>query len=97
MMLALGQLSVKPLFSVGGVTCTSDEHSPPLVLEGDTWKGVMMGATLSVTVTRNVLLSLPHTLLVLTTTVVLPVGINLWKVEPVPDPLPLPTVAPVNV
>src|ERR1041385_8809039 len=96
--LALGQLSNNPpLVKSGCVTCTTEEHSPPLVPVAATCIGVITGATLSVIVTRKVLLWLPQTLVALTVTVVLPVGINLPKVEPVPVPEPLPVVAPLNV
>src|SRR5262245_9599998 len=98
MMLALGQLSNKPLPKLGCVTCISEAHSPPLVLVAGTWIGVITGRTLSVMVTRNVLGgALLQIFDAFRTTVVLPVGINLPKAEPEPVPLPLPMVAPLKV
>src|SRR5262245_58366170 len=67
-----GQLSNRPpLSEVGAVTVTVDLQSPPLVLVGGTWIGVITGGSLSEIVTRNVLVLLPHTLLETTVTLVL--------------------------
>jgi hypothetical protein len=81
---AIPQLSVAPTLKL--TTGLPGSHTPMLAGQ------VITGFSASVTVTVNEQFWLPHELVAVTVTLVTPA----LNAEPLPSPLPLPVVAPVN-